>query len=123
MNDVERWLAQCPAAAGPCVDALRVAIRQAGPDLAETIKWNAPSFAQDGQDRITLGLERDGGVRVVLHRGAAKLADGFVFDDRSGLAKWPSPDRGVLKLKDAAAVGSNRPALIDLFSRWLEATR
>ena len=95
----------------------------AGPDLAESIKWNAPSFAQGGEDRITLGLEKDGGVRAVLHRGAAVRLDGFVFGDQAGLARWPSPDRGVLKFRDAAEVEARRAALGELFTRWLEATR
>jgi hypothetical protein len=123
VSDVGAWLAACPPAALPAIEALRSTIRAAGPDLVESIKWNAPSFAQEGEDRITLGLEQKGGVRAVLHRGAAAKADGFAFEDTAKLARWPSPDRGILKFRDAGEIEPRRPALADLFARWLEATR
>lgn len=122
MSTVEAWRAKCDPAILPAIDALRAIAKEAGPDLAETIKWNGPNFARDGQDRITIGRERSGGARVVLHRGAAKSSDGFSFSDPDGLAQWPSSDRGVLSFADAAAVQDRRPALTSLFARWLDAT-
>ncbi len=96
---------------------------EAGPNLVESIKWNAPNFAQDGEDRITLGVERKGGVRAVLHRGAAKGGEAIAFEDNDGLARWPTPDRGVLTFADRDAVESRRDALVKLFARWLDVTR
>lgn len=122
MGEVDQWRASCPAEALPAIDALRTIIQGAGPDLSETIKWNAPSFAQRGEDRITLGVERKGGVRVVLHRGAKPPAGTFTFEDRDRMAKWPSPDRGVITFADEQAVERSRPHLATLFTRWLEAT-
>ena len=90
----------------------------------EHIKWNAPSFRIDGDDRITLGLNPKGGVRAVLHRGVkAKDATGFVFEDDSGLIKWATPDRGVVTFKDAAAVEAHAETFAALSRRWLETTR
>lgn len=110
------------------VDALRAAIASVGPDLVERLKWNAPSFAVppagDDDDRITLGLERKGGVRVVLHRGAkAKDAKGFVFEDSAKLAKWLAVDRGVMVFADNAALDARLPEFTDLCARWLATTR
>jgi hypothetical protein len=105
------------------VDALRAIISSSHSGLTERIKWNAPSFAIGGDDRITLGLERTGGVRVVLHRGAKpKTLGGFSFDDRDGLARWPAPDRGVVMFQSKAEVEQRAEALRDLCSRWLAAT-
>jgi hypothetical protein len=105
------------------VDLLRSLISECHPGLEERIKWNAPSFAIQGDDRITLGLERKGGVRVVLHRGAKqKEITGFEFDDPQGLATWPTADRGVIVLKNAAHVVSHAEGLRDLCSRWIAAT-
>lgn len=108
-------------------DALRAAVIAACPDLVERIKWNAPSFALpsagDDDDRITLGLERKGGVRVVFHRGAkAKDVGGFAFEDGARLAKWPSADRGVVVFADAVALAVKLDAFSDLCARWLAAT-
>ena len=121
MDAVASWRAQCEAEALPAIDALRAMALEAGPDLAERIKWNAPSFALGGEDRITLGVERKGGVRAVLHRGAARSAAPAGFADTAGLARWPSPDRAVLQFADLAAVTSRRAEVIALFRRWLEA--
>lgn len=109
------------------VDALRAAIVAAGPNLIERLKWNAPSFAVppagDDDDRITLGLERKGGVRVVLHRGAkAKDTAEFVFEDSAKLAKWPAADRGVMVFKDVAAVEVRGAEVTELCARWLIAS-
>ena len=105
------------------VDALRGLAAAAGPHLTERIKWNAPSFAIGDDDRITLGLERKGGVRVVLHRGAkAKDSIGFDFPDPDNLAKWPASDRGVLTFATLAEIEGRRQALGELFTRWLERT-
>jgi hypothetical protein len=105
------------------VDALRNIIAAAHPELTEHVKWNAPSFALAGQDRITLGVERRGGVRVVLHRGAKpKDAANFIFSDPAGLANWPTGDRGVIVFRDSAQVADMREQLRDLCTRWLAAT-
>ncbi|WP_338721906.1 DUF1801 domain-containing protein [Devosia sp. XK-2] len=102
------------------VDTLREIILAADGNLTESIKWNAPSFAKDGADRITLGLERRGGVRLVLHRGAkVQNAEGFTFADPEGLARWSAPDRGIAVFADKAAVEHQRQALLDLCRRWL----
>lgn len=106
------------------IDALRALIATADPGLVEGFKWNAPSFTIDGNDRITLGIERKGGVRVVLHRGA-KVKDNseFAFADPDQLARWAAPDRGVIIVADAGEVAVRAAALTDLFARWIAATR
>jgi hypothetical protein len=125
MSDpVADWLSGLGSGERALVDRLREIVRTAATDLTETIKWNAPNFADGDQDRVTLGLERKGGVRVVLHRGAAvKAAAGFAFDDPDGIAKWPSPDRGVATFGDGAAIEADAAGLEDLIRRWIEANR
>ena len=121
---VADWLDASDPATRGLVERLRALALAAAPDVTEHIKWNAPSFCVGGDDRITLGLERKGGVRAVLHRGAkAKDAAGFVFADPDGLATWPAVDRGVLTFTDEAALEAKEEAVAELFRRWLEATR
>jgi len=123
-NAVETWLDSLSPNDRAGVDELRGIVRTAAPDLSETIKWNAPSFADGDQDRVTLGLERKGGVRMVLHRGAAvKDTAGFGFDDPQRLARWPSPDRGVMTFHDLAAIEAKAVALQTLIRRWIAANR
>lgn len=117
---VEAYLADLPAEALAVTQGLRALIRASHPGLTETIKWNAPSFSLNGADMLTLGLERNGAVRLVLHRGAkAKDLAGFRFDDPDGLARWPSIDRGVVVIRDKAALDALAAGLRDLVTRWI----
>lgn len=105
------------------LDAIRSVVASSRSGLSERIKWNAPSFAVGEEDRITLGLERKGGVRIVVHRGVKpKTLTSFQFDDPDGLARWVAPDRGVLVFHDRAAVEQCADRLRDLCRRWLGAT-
>lgn len=120
MNEVAEWRAKLSSAQAAAIDALRSLAVGVHPGLAETIKWNAPSFALDGEDRITFGLNPRGGYRVVLHRGAKnKPAAGFHFDDPDRLADWPSPDRGVIHLADVQEIEAKAGSLEAIFRRWL----
>ncbi|WP_404336355.1 DUF1801 domain-containing protein [Sphingomonas sp. MMS12-HWE2-04] len=123
MESIATYLDTLDPEARAMIDALRAIVARSHAGLDERIKWNAPSFALAGDDRITLGIERKGGVRLVLHRGAKPVAaDGFRFEDLDRLARWPSADRGVVLLKDRAAIAAKHEALVDLCRRWLDAT-
>lgn len=120
-GEVERFRAALDADTRATIDAVRAIVSTLHPGLTEGIKWNAPSFALGGTDRITLGLERAGGVRVVLHRGAKpKSLKNFTFDNSDALARWPSPDRGIVIFADKSDVDRRAGPLRDLCSRWLE---
>jgi hypothetical protein len=120
---VEEYRAALDAPTRDALDALRHIVTEAAPDLTEEIKWNAPSFAHKGRDRVTLGIEPRGGYRIVLHRGAkAENTAGFRFDDPDKIATWPARDRGVVRLRDAAEIEGKAAALTDLIARWIAAT-
>ncbi len=120
---VEAWLAALDPAVRPAVDRLRAIVRDAaGAATVETIKWNAPSFAHRGADRVTLNLGPKGSLRLILHRGAKAIDDpGVAFADPAGLARWPAPDRGVVSLRAAAEVDAKAAAIGDLVRRWIAA--
>jgi len=100
---------------------LRQAVLAADPAIVENEKWNSPNFVYDGVDRVTLRVHPKGGVQVILHRGAKQRADvdTFHFDDPTGLLEWPAPDRGVLKVADAADAERLSPELTLLVRRWI----
>lgn len=122
MATVQDFLRGLDADTRPIVEQLRAIVASAAPSLSERIKWNAPSFALGDDDLITLGLERRGGVRLVLHRGAKpKDVSGFHFDDPAGLARWAAPDRGVLVFQSPDDVEARSELLRDLCRRWVQA--
>lgn len=106
------------------VDGLRALAAASADGVTEHIKWNAPSFCIDGDDRITLGVSPAGVPRVVLHRGVrAKDTAGFAFDDPAGLIAWQAPDRGVMHFAAPDDLEKHECAVGDIFARWMEATR
>jgi len=122
-DDADAFLATLKHPRKAEIEVLRAIIRQAEPELEEGIKWNAPSYRIDSDDRVTMNLS-GGKLRVIFHRGAkAKPDKSFRFDDPSGLLEWPAPDRGVLTIADAAALKANGKAIGDLIRRWVKATR
>lgn len=120
--DIETSMAKLGPAQRALAERLRALIAGAAPGLSEHVKWNAPSFMAGGDDRVTLNFGPRGDVRVILHRGVAVKKDGFAFDDPARLAAWPSPDRGVVTLRDAADLDGKAEALSDLVARWIAAT-
>lgn len=107
------------------VEQLRAAIVALPLRLTEHIKWNAPSFCSDGEDRITFRIQPGDRVELIFHRGAKKRPDveTFTFVDPSGLMKLITPDRGVVVLADAQATARHMPDLLRLVEAWIAATR
>ncbi|QZH75851.1 MAG: DUF1801 domain-containing protein [Erythrobacter sp.] len=120
-GSIDAFLVALAPAQRATVDRLRALVKASAPGLEERIKWNAPSFAKDDIDRITLGLERDGCIRVVIHRGAkAKDVAGFAFEAPSDLVRWAALDRGVMRFASVAEVASRENEISDLVRRWME---
>lgn len=99
---------------------MRSIVKGADHRLEEEFKWNAPSFRLGAEHRVTLGLERAGGARIVLHRGVSRKDTAeFKFDDPTRLAVWPAEDRGVIKLQTLQEVTEKKERLTDLIKGWL----
>jgi hypothetical protein len=121
--EVDAYLAALDHPLAPEIRSLGDEILALDDRISERIKWKAPSFVVDGDDRVTFALRPGKGLEVILHRGVAVRADtaGFRFDDDSGIVRWATPDRGIVSMPDAAAVAEKRPALLDLVRRWIDA--
>ncbi|RYY97052.1 MAG: DUF1801 domain-containing protein [Chitinophagaceae bacterium] len=106
-----------------CILRLRTLILTALPGCTENIKWNAPSFAVNGQDCLTMRLHPPGKLQLVFHRGAAKRpapTQRLIRDD-SGLLQWPANDRAVFTLRGDADLDAQAALLQALLCRWAEA--
>lgn len=121
--NVDDYLAGLDHSLKPALVRLRAIILGAEPGITEHIKWNAPSFCWNGDDRITVNVRGPGAVMLVFHRGVAvKDASGFSFDDPAGLLKWAAPDRGTVTFASLDEVESRASDLTDLARRWMAAT-
>ncbi|PWC05618.1 hypothetical protein DCE94_05000 [Agromyces badenianii] len=118
--DVDRYLAGLAPEQGGPLSRLCGGIRGTAPaGTIENIKWNGPNYALDGTDRVTLGIDPRGKVRVVMHRGVKIVdAEGFSFDDDTGLVRWAAADRGVITLP-ADEIDRHLASIVSLIGRWL----
>ncbi len=105
------------------VDILRDHILSTEPQLEEHIKWNAPSYVLDGEDRITFNLmNKQGVVKLVLHMGATRKEDkkgAPIMQDESGLIEWSSDIRGMITFNSLTDISSNTTSLEKIIKGWL----
>jgi hypothetical protein len=119
--DVTEYLRELHHPRKSDVERIRRALLDADPELSESIKWNAPNFIFDGEDRVTFRLQPRDRVDLVLHRGAGKRADSdsFVFVDTSGLIQWVAQDRGVITVGDGADLDELLGAILPVLHAWV----
>jgi hypothetical protein len=119
---VEAFLAALDQPFKPEILALRQIILDADPSIAESIKWNAPSF-YTSEHFATMQLRAKDGVLIILHLGA-KTRDtalsGIAIDDSAGLLKWLAKDRASVKFRDLADIEVKRAAFTNVIRQWLE---
>lgn len=105
------------------VERVRLGILNANTQITEHIKWNAPSFCMNGEDRVTFNFHPKGRAQLVFHRGAkAKDSNGFTFEDSAGLIEWRTADRGIVTLRDMRDIEAKEVGLIETVHRWMEYT-
>lgn len=105
------------------VDVLRDLILSTEPELKEHIKWNAPSYVLDGENRITFNLmNKQGVVKLVLHMGATRKEDkkgAPIMKDESGLIEWSSDSRGIITVSSIEDITTNMSSLKKIIKDWL----
>ena len=104
------------------VDKLRKYILDEEPSLVEHIKWNAPSFVKDGEDRITFNtVNKEQVVKLVFHMGATKKEDkkGQPILKDANMIEWASDIRGYMTFKNLHEVTSNEKEIKRIVREWL----
>jgi uncharacterized protein YdhG (YjbR/CyaY superfamily) len=93
------------------------------PGLTEHIKWNAPSYVLDGEDRITFNLRnKEEAVKLILHMGVTRREDKKakpILDDTSGLVTWSSDIRGILSFNSLDDIESKKDSITEVIKQWL----
>ncbi len=110
----------------PLVEALLQAINEECPYLTKIIKWNAPSFCENGKDRMTLMLHKQGSVGLILHTGARPKEDKkapHLYEDRTGLLEWNSNIRATITFTDLSGFISKKDLFQQAVKNWLEETK
>jgi uncharacterized protein YdhG (YjbR/CyaY superfamily) len=108
------------------VEAILSAIVEECPTLTETIKWNAPTFCDDGKDRMTLMLHKKDRVGLILHTGAKPKEDKKappLYSDDTKLLEWNSNIRATISFLDLNDFLSKRNLFKKSVKRWIEETK
>ena len=120
---VEAFIAALDHPLKPLIERVRAIALGANAGITEQIKWNAPSFCYGGDDRVTMRLHPADQLQLVFHRGVkVREADGFRFEDESGLLRWVADDRATATFRALDEVTEHEAALARLIDRWVVAT-
>ena len=105
------------------INSLRQQILSANKGLSENIKWNAPNYLFNGEDRITMRINPPGQLQLIFHRGAKVLKEPEekLIKDNSGLLIWKTNDRAILTFKNKEGIEKNKAALTKIINNWLQA--
>ncbi|TQR19910.1 DUF1801 domain-containing protein [Psychrobacillus vulpis] len=107
------------------IEEVRKIILNANIIISEHIKWNAPSYHIEGEDRITFNLHGKGFFRLIFHCGS-KVKDNVdvqhLIDDTTGILEWVAHDRAIAKFTSINDVKAKEQELKKVITIWLEIT-
>jgi hypothetical protein len=101
---------------------LREIIKQASPVLVEGVKWNAPSYALNGNDILTFNFHNHDDVSLIFHtgpKGKDTKTGKVLFEEASGLITWIADKRAVLKVKDVDFLAHHSEDIVHLVQLWV----
>jgi hypothetical protein len=105
------------------VEILRRYILDEEPLLTEHVKWNAPSYVKDGEDRITFNtMNKEQVVKLVFHMGVTKKENkkGQPILKDTTLIDWVSDIRGYMTFNSLEDITSNEKEIKRTVHCWLE---
>lgn len=103
------------------IELIRKIILSADKGITEHIKWKAPSFCYNGEDRITFNIRKNECIQIIFHRGA-KVKDNtnFIFEEGKNFLEWLAPDRAVVKFYSVEEVKAKKALLKKVVSKWVK---
>jgi hypothetical protein len=103
---------------------LRKIILASDSEITEHIKWNAPSFCVNGEDRFTFKLNAPDAVDIVFHRGvkAKALPSERLIEDPARLLKWATNDRALATFTNMTDIQNKESALLAILNEWKKAS-
>ncbi len=105
------------------LETIRKIILSVDKGITEQIKWKAPSFCFNGDDRITFNLSGKGVMRLIFHCGAKvkhHQTKGNILDDKTGLLEWAAKDRAILTFTDKNDIKAKEKDFVWLVKNWIE---
>ena len=120
-ESVETFLAALEHPFKPEILAIRQLMLGADPSIAESIKWNAPSFYTT-EHFATMHLRAKDGVQIILHLGAKprdSASSGIAIADPESLLKWLAKDRASATFRDLNDIDAHGSAFANIIRQWI----
>ncbi len=107
------------------IEAIRILILTAQPELTETIKWNGPNYSFHGEDRITMRILPPKQLQLIFHRGAKKQTQpaNKLIETTGKLLLWKENDRAIASFKTMDDIETHRDELTRIVQNWIEASK
>ncbi len=107
----------------PEIEAVLRNITSSHPQLKPHIKWNAPSFQYQEEDRVTFNLRGKDFFLIIFHCGTKvkeRKDKKPLIEDTTGLLEWVASDRATVKLTNMEDVVAKKEKLGEVIAKWLE---
>jgi len=123
-NEVTNFLDQINPSLRGEIECLRSIIMSTGMNLSEGIKWNAPNYSINGNDRITLRINSPKMIQIIFHRGAKvqEQPPERILDDKYTILLWKENDRAIASFKSLNEIQDNILILKEIITKWIEST-
>jgi hypothetical protein len=124
-TDLHTWLEELEHPLKQEMLELREIILEANKQLTEHIKWNAPSYCINGEDRITFNLRAKDQVRLVFHCGVkikARKLKGKISSDTHQWLEWAADDRALLSFSDMIEIMQKKKTIQQIIKEWIKIT-
>lgn len=120
---VNEFLADQPAEKLEQINFIRQLILRIEPSLIENLKWNAPNYTFQNEDRITFNtMNKEGIIKLILHMGASRKENKNgkpVLSKDFGIVDWNSDIRGTISFENINNIKDKEDVLAKVISGWL----
>ncbi|MWB95567.1 DUF1801 domain-containing protein [Flavobacterium sp. GA093] len=108
------------------IEQLRDYILASNKNLTENIKWNAPNYCFENEDRITMRIQpMKTQLQLIFHRGSKKqeqLKDKLIAN-KSKLLIWKENDRAIITFNSSQAIENAENELNSIINDWIAAAK
>lgn len=108
------------------IEELRDHILVSNKNLTENIKWNAPNYCFENEDRITMRIQpMTTKVQLIFHRGAKKQEKpkDRLIANKSKMLVWKENDRAIITFKNSKEIEKGKADLEEIINEWIKASK
>lgn len=108
------------------IEELRDCILASDKNLIENIKWNAPNYSFENEDRITMRIQPiTTKVQLIFHTGAKKQEQpkDRLIANKSKMLLWKENDRAIITFKNKQEIENGKSELEKIINEWLTAAK